>query len=220
MAFLLTMFNVRLGWWIPNPRNLRTSFVSRISGSTPVFGLPYLLRELFGSVSDDAPFVNLSDGGHFENMGLYELVRRRCRTIIICDAEEDPNHVFEGLGMAIRKCRIDFGAEISLDLDKLVPGSNGLSKFAFATGTIAYPAEANTVPSNPETIQGNVLYLKSTITGREPADIRNYKREDDHFPSDSTVNQWFTESQFESYRRLGQFIGEDPKVIEWLDKYL
>ena len=220
MAFLMTLFNVRLGWWVPNPRNLGTSLLSRMSGPTPVFGLPYLLRELFGSVSDDAPFVNLSDGGHFENMGLYELVRRRCRTIIICDSEADGNFVFEGLGMAIRKCRIDFGAEISLDLDALVPASTGLSQLAFATGTITYPALSKGGFPSGNPVMGNVLYLKSTITGREPADIRNYKREDDSFPSDTTLNQWFTESQFESYRRLGQFIGEDSKVLEWLDKYL
>jgi hypothetical protein len=220
MAFLMTLFNVRLGWWIPNPRNLRTSLLGRISGPTPVLGLPYLLRELFGSVSDDAPFVNLSDGGHFENMGLYELVRRRCRTIIICDSEADGDFVFEGLGMAIRKCRIDFGAEISLDLDELIPGTDGLSKFAYSMGTITYPALSNTGVPNEKPAQGKVLYLKSTITGREPADILNYKRENDAFPSDSTLNQWFTESQFESYRRLGQFIGEDPKVIDWFENYL
>jgi hypothetical protein len=221
MAVLLTFFNARLGWWIPNPRNLRTDILGRLSGATPVFGLPYLLRELFGQVSDDAPFVSISDGGHFENMGLYELVRRRCRTIIICDAEEDAGFVFEGLGMAIRKCRIDFGAEIlDLDLNKLVPGRNGFSKYAYAEGKILYPAQATAGNPNPEPVTGNVLYLKSTLTGTEPSDIRNYKREHPAFPSDSTLNQWFTESQFESYRRLGQWIGENAAVHAWLGKNL
>jgi hypothetical protein len=221
MAVLLTFFNARLGWWIPNPRNLRTDILSRLSGATPVFGLPYLLRELFGQVSDDAPFVSISDGGHFENMGLYELVRRRCRTIIICDAEKDAGFVFEGLGMAIRKCRIDFGVEIlDLELDKLVPGCDGLSGCAYAEGKIIYPAQATAGNPNPEPVAGKVLYLKSTLTGTEPLDIRNYKREHPAFPSDSTLNQWFTESQFESYRRLGQWIGENAAVRAWLDKNL
>jgi hypothetical protein len=218
MAFLLTIFNVRLGWWIPNPRNLRTDFLSRMSGATPVFGLPYLLQELFGNVSDNSPFVALSDGGHFENMGLYELVRRRCKTIVICDAEEDGDFTFQGIGMAIRKCRIDFGAEIAIPLDRVVPRSPGFSECAFAIGKIHYPGHGEN--PNAGTIEGDILYLKSTLTGKEPADIRNYHREDDHFPSDSTLNQWFTESQFESYRRLGQFIGETPEVVAWLDRYL
>jgi hypothetical protein len=221
MAFLLTIFNVRLGWWIPNPRNLRTDILSRLSGPTPVFGLPYLLRELFGQVSDDAPYVSISDGGQFENMGLYELVRRRCRTIIICDAEEDSGFVFEGLGMAIRKCRIDFGVEIlDLDLDNMVPGDDGLSVCSYAKGKIVYPAQVVPGSPNPEPVIGQVLYLKSTLTGAEPADIRNYKREHPAFPGDSTLNQWFTESQFESYRRLGQFIGECDVVRQWLNDNL
>jgi hypothetical protein len=220
MAFLLTIFNARLGWWIPNPRNMQTGFLSRLSGATPVLGLPYLLRELFGQVSDDAPFVSVSDGGQFENMGLYELVRRRCRTIIICDAEADAGFVFEGLGMAIRKCRIDFGVEIvDLDLDKLVPGECGFSSCAYAEGKIIYPALDIPGDPNREPITGHVLYLKSAVTGGEPSDIRNYKREHPAFPSDSTLNQWFTESEFESYRRLGQWIGEGAAVRGWLEKY-
>jgi hypothetical protein len=185
-----------------------------------VLGLPYLLRELFGEVSDDAQYVSISDGGHFENMGLYELVRRRCRTIVICDAEEDAGFVFGGLGMAIRKCRIDFGVEVDLKLDQLTPGPDGSSSCAHVVGKIIYPAQA--VPGKPdlERVVGNVLYLKSTLTGTEPADLRNYKREHSAFPSDTTLNQWFTESQFESYRRLGQWIGEDPAVCAWLDAHL
>ena len=123
--------------------------------------------------------------------------------------------------MAIRKCRIDFGAEIlDLDLSKLVPGRNGFSRYAYAEGKIIYPAQATAGNPNPEPVTGNVLYLKSTLTGTEPSDIRNYKREHPAFPSDSTLNQWFTESQFESYRRLGQWIGENAAVHAWLGKNL
>jgi hypothetical protein len=212
MAFLLSFFNARLGWWLPNPRNTG-GILSLLSGPTPILGLPYLLQELFGMVSDDAPFVNVSDGGQFENMGLYELVRRRCLRILICDAEEDADFNFEGLGMAVRKCRIDFGVEITIPkLDQILPTANGFSPLAYAEGTILYPNPVH--PHIP--IEGKILYLKSTLTGTEPVDLRNYKREHKAFPSESTVNQWFTESQFESYRRLGQFIGEQPGVSNWL----
>jgi hypothetical protein len=264
MSFLLTVFNLRLGWWLPNPRNQRSDRDKRVLGATPTFGLPYLLGELFGQVSDDSRYVSISDGGHFENMGLYELVRRRCTTIVICDAEEDPDFVFEGLGMAIRKCRIDFGAEIKFglsdsedgtekspdaataeasastdapklaiphadaksskpklhDIKHVIPGDDGFSKCAYATGQIFYAAQPTVENPTPVPVVGNVLYLKSTLTGKEPADLRNYKRQHPSFPSDSTLDQWFTESQFESYRRLGQFVAEDVEVKAWLAKHL
>ena len=122
MAFLLTIFNVRLGLWIRNPRHKRFRLRGRLSNpSSPWFGLFYLLAEFFGMVNDVAAFVYLTDGGHFENMGLYELVRRHCSTIVICDAEQDGDLTFQGIGMAIRKCRIDHGAEITLDLTQLEP---------------------------------------------------------------------------------------------------
>jgi hypothetical protein len=215
MAFVLSFFNARLGWWLPNPRNTG-GILSLLSGPTPIIGLQYLLEELFGMVSDDAPFVNVSDGGQFENMGLYELVRRRCLNILICDAEEDSDFTFEGLGMAIRKCRIDFGVEIKIPaLSSILPVPVGPEKFsplAYAEGTILYPNPTH--PHNP--IEGKILYLKSALTGAEPVDLRNYKRENPAFPANSTLDQWFTESQFESYRRLGQFIGEQAAVSAWL----
>ena len=131
-------------------------------------------------VSDDAPFVNVSDGGQFENMGLYELVRRRCLKILICDAEEDSNFNFEGLGMAVRKCRIDFGVEITIPhYDLILPMAKGFSPIAYAEGTILYPNPIH--PHNP--IKGEILYIKSTLTGAEPVDLRNYKREHPAFPA-------------------------------------
>jgi len=134
LAFLMTFFNVRLGWWISNPR--KTDVWPATSGrSTPAFGLSYLFRELFGAVGDDAPYVNLSDGGHFENMGLYELVRRRCTYIFVCDAEEDSEMQFGGMGGAITKCRADFGAEIDLDFAAVAEtGEYGLQQGALRGG--------------------------------------------------------------------------------------
>ena len=205
-AFLMTVFNVRLGWWLANPRVLmedgeklggrRGKFRSLYPWPSPHFSLFQLLSELLGSVDDTSKYVMLSDGGHFDNMGIYELVRRRCRYIVICDGEEDCNLRLQGIGMAIRECRIDFGAEIDLDLRPFKhPDDAGCSPTHCVVGTITY-SEA---PTNP----GIVVYLKASLTGDEPGDILNYKKEDPLFPYDSTVNQWFTESQFESYRRLG-----------------
>ena len=135
IAFLLTVFNVRLGWWLRNPRRREIG----ISGhkppspadplahsdpqpttpkplpSSPRFGLLKLLTELLGRSNDTASYIYLTDGGHFDNMGLYELLRRRCRTVVVCDGEADAHLHFEGIGMAIRKARLDFGIEVTLD---------------------------------------------------------------------------------------------------------
>jgi hypothetical protein len=212
MAFLLTIFNVRLGLWIRNPRHKRFRLRGGLSNpSSPWFGLFYLLAELFGMVNDVAAFVYLTDGGHFENMGLYELVRRHCSTIVICDAEQDGDLTFQGIGMAIRKCRIDHGAEITLDLTQLEPvGTPPASPLQSVAGTIRY--------SNGTT--GQVLYIKSTYTRELPADLVNFRKESPTFPNTSTLDQWFSESQFESYRRLGQHYARSQRVTAWLDHHL
>ena len=216
-AFLLTVFNARLGWWLRNPRTLcqdgttlhldedirrdgkLRSLMDTHPWPSPHFSLFALIRELLGQTNDTSNYVYLTDGAHFDNMGLYELVRRRCRYIVICDAEEDGKLQFSGIGMAIRKCRIDFGVEINLNLRPLEHvGDTELSTDHCVTGTIRYPEDPATT--------GTVVYIKSLLTGDEPSDVLNYKKEHPSFPHDSTANQWFTESQFESYRRLGHHV--------------
>jgi hypothetical protein len=219
-AFLLTLFNVRLGWWLRNPRAVDENgkrltiakddirpkqesgmFRGLYPSPSPRFSLLYLISELLGQTNDTRQFVYLTDGGHFDNMGLYELVRRRCRYIVICDAEDDGKLTFEGIGMAIRKCRIDFGAEVTLDLRPLQHLANTeYSSAHCVVGTIQYQEDSS--GEKP----GIVVYVKSSLTGDEPGDVLNYKKEHTAFPHDTTANQWFTESQFESYRRLGHHV--------------
>jgi hypothetical protein len=210
LAFLMTLFNVRLGWWLANPRKPKI-WPSRENKPTPRFGPRYLLNELLGLSDDTSNYVCLCDGGRFENMGLYELVRRRCKHIVICDAEQDTEMVFEGIGNAIARCRTDFGAEIKLDLHPLIPDPDtGLSAQHFRVGTIRYPAPPGAQPGERfgRKYEGTIVYLKSTVVGDETGDLLHHKRACPDFPQDSTLNQWFIESQFESYRRLGQLIGE------------
>ncbi|HZP06694.1 MAG TPA: hypothetical protein VFB43_17480 [Terracidiphilus sp.] len=213
LAFLMTFFNVRLGWWISNPRKTN-AWQAEGNRPTPAFALWYLLKELFGSANDRSKYVNLSDGGHFENMGLYELVRRRCKYIIVCDAEEDPEMKFCGIGNAVNRCRSDFGAEIDLDLRPLQIQDDGFSQTHCVVGTIRYPppqqvhgGEAGQhAGEDPKLYEGTILYIKSSLVGDEPTDLIAYKLQHDAFPQDSTANQWFQETQFESYRRLGHHI--------------
>jgi hypothetical protein len=203
-AFLLTLFSVRLGWWLRNPRVLgedgsKLGVPDCYPPASPPFSLFSLVNELLGRANDTSNYVYLSDGGHFDNMGLYELVRRRCRYIVICDSEDDIALNFEGIGMAIRKARIDFGVEVALDLHSLRRMKDSdYSGSHCVVGSVTYPE----APDNP----GTVVYIKSSLTGDEPADVLNYKNQHSQFPHDSTTNQWFTESQFESYRRLGHHV--------------
>ena len=162
LAFLMTLFNVRLGWWIANPRK-RKVWPSKKRKPTPRFGLRYLLSELFGMSTDTTNYVCLCDGGRFENMGLYELVRRRCMFIVICDAESDTKTCFEGIGGAISKCRTDFGVEIALDLRPLIPDEKTkLAKKHFVIGSIRYPAPPQIAPRGAVSeYKGTVLYLEN-----------------------------------------------------------
>lgn len=198
-AFLMTVFNVRLGWWLGNPR--REEGFER---SGPANVLLSLTAELFGLTNEQGKYIYLSDGGHFENLGIYELVRRRCRFIIACDAEEDHAFNFGGLGNAIEKCRADLGVDIDIDVGPIKRrAKNGHSQWHCAIGKLRY----SLVDQNAR--DGILVYLKSSLTGDEPADVLRYAAQHPEFPHQTTGDQWFDESQFESYRALGQHVVED-----------
>ncbi len=197
LAFLMTVFNVRLGVWLANPRFGIKEYWARMRRPQggPGLSLLYLLNELFATATDESKYVNLSDGAHFENLALYELVRRECDFIVAGDAGEDPGPSFEDLVNAIRKCRTDLGAEIKLDVAPFtITGSDGYAIAHAVPGTIKYASKK----------QGHLLYIKSSLTGNDPLDVLAYKRANGAFPHQSTADQWFDESQFESYRMLGQ----------------
>jgi hypothetical protein len=199
-AFLMTVLDVRLGWWLGNPRRNDTW-----QKPGPTTGLFQLLAELTGSTSDTGKYVYLSDGGHFENLAIYELVRRRCRFIVACDSEEDHTYTFGGLGNVIRKCRTDFGAEITIDVGDLKPPPDGrFTRSHYAVGKIGYPAD-----EKGPAAEGTLIYIKSSLTGNdESADVLQFAMMYREFPHESTANQWFDETRFESYRRLGYHVAE------------
>jgi hypothetical protein len=164
----------------------------------PPNALLSLTRELLGLTSDTGRDVYLSDGGHFDNLGIYEMVRRRCRYILAVDAGEDPDAYFRDLGDAVRKVRIDF--DVRIEFDPPV-GIGSRSKPSdpfrdFACATIHYP-ETDSPP-------GCLVYLKPAYPRDMAIDVRAYGNLHETFPHETTVNQFFTESQFESYRQLGE----------------
>jgi hypothetical protein len=201
VGFLLMLFNVRLGWWLGNPKRPQS-----LRGG-PRWGITPALKELAGATTDDGPWIYLSDGGHFENLGLYEMVRRRCRFIVVSDAGCDPHCSFEDLGNAVRKIYIDFGVSINFRKLDIRARQNppataaGTAGVRFAIGNIFYPGSHR---------PGWLLYIKPTYHGTtEGVDVRSYAADHPAFPHESTTDQWFSESQLEAYRALGAHIIED-----------
>jgi succinate dehydrogenase hydrophobic anchor subunit len=202
VAFAMTFFNIRLGWWLPNPGKAGNKCWNR---KEPKWGMVALLMESFASTTDDNAYVYLSDGGHFENLGLYEMVRRRCHRIVVVDASCDPNYQFEDLENAVRKIRIDMG--ISIVFPNGLPPPNwsrgDLNKHQHSSvGTIRYSDI-----DGPDT-DGVVVYIKPLLSGDEPLDITRYaamtkKNQRNPFPHHPTSDQFFDEVRFESYRALG-----------------
>src|SRR5207249_2782454 len=199
VGFLMTLFNVRLGWWLGNPGAAGHSTWTRAG---PRYSVGPLFSETLGNTTDHYKYVNLSDGGHFENLGLYEMVLRRCHYIVVSDAGQDPECSFADLGEAVRKIRLDFGIPIDFDQMNIYSRSQieGAKERGHncAIGCIRYSAvDGSTAPD------GIIVYIKPACYGDEPRDIYEYFKRSETFPHESTADQFFSESQFESYRMLG-----------------
>jgi hypothetical protein len=202
LRLLLGLMNIRLGYWALNPRQPKSWGSKLLFGNAP--GALSALCEWFGQYPRDGKFVNLSDGGHFDNIGVYELLRRRCKYIIVSDAEADAQMKFQALAYLIRLARIDFGIHIDIDISNLkLDADTNVSGQHCVVGTIDYPAGASI---KAET--GYLLYCKSSLTGDEPAHLYEYRVKHPSFPHQTTADQWFDEQQFEVYRELGYHIGK------------
>jgi hypothetical protein len=196
---VLALFNVRLGWWLGNPGPAGDDTFNR-AGPKLYFGP--MLAELLGFTDNRHEYVYLSDGGHFENLGLYEMVLRRCHFILVSDAGCDPEGALDDLGNAIRKIRTDLGISIALDQAdfRIAPRATATPASRYcAIGVIHYKDADGAHAEN-----GILVYLKPSFHGDEPKDIFNYATAHQAFPHESTTDQWFSESQFESYRTLGR----------------
>src|SRR5262249_5897766 len=155
---------------------------------------PMILSELFGQTDEKSRHVHLSDGGHFENLGVYELIRRRCRYIIVTDVTEDTNAATVNLANLIRLVRSDFGITIQMDTEQLAEGADARTTWHCAIGLIHYE------DIDACAVAGTLVYLYSSLTGDEPPDVQQYAVANPAFPHETTLNQFFSEAQFESYR--------------------
>jgi hypothetical protein len=190
IAFLMGLLNVRLGFWAKNPR-----CGDRRDPLLPWWWI-FLYREMFGIGLDARRrHVHLSDGGGFENLGIYELARRRVRTIVVCDAGADPELTLSDLGRAIERIRVDFGAHISIAADPIwKERADPLRQTPWLRGSIRY-ADGS---------EGRIVYIKPMLCAGLSADIYAYWRANPAFPDEPTSEQFFAEPQFEAYRALGE----------------
>jgi len=224
-AFVMTLFNVRLGLWLPNPTNDRND-VRDLRQNRPPNAIRALLADLMGRTTLENRAIYLSDGGHFDNLGLYEMLRRRCELIVVVDVGADPDCAFFDLGMAIRKAEIDLPVRVSMDpmrirsrarIEEELAKDKRTDALAIATGRIEYlhptrdlearedlsEAEAAIERVHDVRRSGRLIYIKPSLLEHTPAAVRAYARENAEFPHETTGDQFFSESQFESYHVLG-----------------
>jgi len=215
VTFLLALFNVRLGWWLGNPASPAGDRSYATPG--PRFAPRPLFAEAFGLTDADHPYVYLSDGGHFENLGLYEMVLRRCHFIVVSDGGQDPTFGYQDLGNAVSKIRVDLG--VPIDFDRILiptrrpdPESGSYDRVRHheaARSTAPYCALGRirySCVDGQGVEDGLLLYVKPSLNGTEPADVFHYARLHPLFPHEPTSNQLYSEAQFESYRELGAHV--------------
>ena len=202
---LLAFLNVRLGFWIRKPQTAGLWMLPKWKHP----GFMCLLREMGGfGMAEHHRWLNLSDGGHIENLGVYELLRRRCKLIICVDGESDPAFTFQGLMTLVRHAQIDFGVRIDARLDDLRRDpQTGYTRSHFHLCRIDYPMTTVSGRNSPAG-QGLLLYIKLSLTGDESELIKRYRINNPEFPHQTTLDQFFDQEQFEAYRQLGVHAAE------------
>ncbi|SAL73224.1 Patatin-like phospholipase [Caballeronia choica] len=218
VALLMAFANVRLGYWVANPGQFRGSARHRNH-----FTVGW--REVSSHFNESAKLVELTDGGHFDNLGLYELIRRRARFIMLCDGTADPDFSFRDFIQTLSRIKADFGASVDFmsgsGLATFIPKDPGgypqtalFAENGFAAAKIVYADET----------EGDLLYITSTLIAKVGLDVRGYKAAYSDFPDQTTADQFFDEAQFEAYRALGYTIAEsmlrDRSCRELIDKWL
>jgi hypothetical protein len=199
----LAILNIRLGYWLRNPRRVSQPGFPKFRNILANF---YFLLELFGRLHERLKSVYLSDGGHIENLGLYELLKRRCRVIIVVDAEADREMAFGSFNTLVRYARIDLGLEIDLPWQQITDKSLATGKAIDDKGETKKskgPHCAIGQITYPNGRKGVLVYIKSSLTGDENDYVFHYKKRYSDFPHETTLDQMFSEEQFEAYRALG-----------------
>ncbi len=239
LSLLTGLANLRIGYWWnshirprerPSPSHSRTSLSQWIGRAfARAFRVQsYLLDEWLARFHGPARVRwYLSDGGHFENTALYELIRRRVPYIICCDCGEDSKYQFADVANLVRKARIDFQAEVAFvcpahaqeafaihdargrrRLKKLLKQLGTPEDFQSGKGAKVHGLLATVKYEGSQTPGSLILFAKPVLSGDEPLDVAEYRDVHAEFPHESTADQFFDEAQWESYRKLGEHSAE------------
>ena len=209
-SFVLALFNIRLGYWVKNPH---AGVIGKAASSTiwPNLMYPGLRQGLLGTgLHPRAGYIELTDGGHYDNTGIYELVRRKVPRIILSLASADPEYGFDDLADVIERVRVDFGVYIDFDtmLQGAIPGPSIPPPQGIACALKFAPASHVVAGIHyPDGTKGKLVVLKSAMTDRVPIDVVRYATMNPAFPNESTADQFFDERQFEAYREAGYAAG-------------
>ncbi len=215
ISALMALVGLRLGFWVPNPRHTSKARLFR-----PNHFRPGLIELLGLNLREDSETCLLNDGGQFESLALYELVRRRLKLIVLCDGAADPGYKLANLHNVLMRIQRDFGVRIEFQgrkLGDLVPSVDAeyptgvrFSKNSHVVAKITY-SDGST---------GQLVYLKAVLVKDLPFDLLAYKAANQDFPDRSTSNQFLDEEQFEAYRELGYAIADGiaPKIKLMLDR--
>ncbi|MCC7276382.1 MAG: hypothetical protein IT561_27200 [Alphaproteobacteria bacterium] len=206
LSFTLALLNLRLGYWLPNPAWLRDGRGRGIVAAARLRS--YIFAEAFGRLDERSAKVYLTDGGHIDNLGIYELLRRECLLIVAIDAEADASYGFPSFVEVQRYARIDLGVRIELPWQAIRDEALALTE---VTGKGPIPAGRKNAGRHAAVGRihyatgsiGYLLYVKSSITGDENDYVLDYRRRYPTFPHETTGDQFFSEEQFEVYRALG-----------------
>jgi hypothetical protein len=202
----LALLNIRLGYWMRNPTKFPDPARKPRWLKWNLLANFYFLAELFGLLNEDRQSIYLTDGGHIENLGIYELLKRGCRVIIAVDAEADPEMAFGSFNTLVRYARIDLGLEIDLPWQQIADKTKATGKAIDEKGDtpkLHGPHCAIGQISDATGRKGILVYIKSSLTGDENDYVFDYKKRYKRFPQETTLDQMFTEEQFEAYRALG-----------------
>jgi hypothetical protein len=166
----------------------------------------FLLPEMLNLLDEKSFNVYLTDGGHIENLGVYELLKRGCQLIIVVDAEADPHMAFGSLMKLERYARIDFGVRIRLPYEEIARVTNSVSRSIERDDEVSSKAGPHCAVGRilyQDGAEGIIVYFKASLTGDEKSYVLDYKRRYPAFPHETTADQFFSEEQFEVYRALG-----------------
>jgi predicted acylesterase/phospholipase RssA len=204
VSFVMSLLNLRLGYWAGHPRNNPRHVPNHIHPGLYAFGNVMGADRL--GFSEERSFLTLSDGGHFENTGIYELIRRHVRLIIACDGGADSEFSFSDFQTTIRRIEDDFGTRIHV-LDNATPDQ----VVPVAVEGAAYPKDAKFAEQGhmigciryPDGSKGWLIFLKTALIRDLSFKVKGYAAQNPEFPDQSTIDQFFDEVQFEAYRELG-----------------